>query len=104
MTDNTAQSAQDVLKQRLADLDIRVAVSDEGVHTVYTTCEPLFCFDSYDKDELPSLVVDTLESYARNFFATDLKIGIVSKPSPRPLPVEHVTVLSRLEPVFDLAA
>lgn len=96
----------DALTRTLSDLDVQLSQSADGVFTVCSTSEPLFCFDGDSKEEVSKLVVDTLVSYAKHFFHHDLTGGRTeTQPlEETPIPVELSTPVSRLKPVFDLAA
>lgn len=102
---NTEKPDGDALRERLASLEICVAKNKEGVFTVYTKAEPLFCYDATSLEEADKLVRDTLESYARTFFDVEnLRLGTSSSPAKSAIPSERVTPVARITPVFDLAA
>lgn len=107
MANETRNSeAFEAFERLIENLDIQLSQSADGVYTVCTTQEPLFCYDSDSKEELSHLVVDTLASYAKYFLQIDVSNGeTTSQPLEKELlPVEHFTPLERLKPVFDLAA
>ena len=93
MTD-TIQLQPAEFRARFSALQINVAEAGQGVFTVFTESEPLFCYDATSLDEVEHLVNDTIESYAANFCGlTDIKVDfqvkrpeVVSK-----VPVERVT-------------
>ncbi len=57
-------------------------------------------------EELEGLVEDTVRSYGKHFFSIDLPpFSTESEPiDAGPLPIERTTPVSRIKPVFDLAA
>jgi hypothetical protein len=87
------------------DLDIELSQSADGVYTVCTAKEPLFCFDGDSKEELGHQVINTLISYAKHFLNIDILSGDTeSEPlKEAPLPVEVSTPLARIKPVFEFA-
>lgn len=56
------------LETRLAELRIYVSQSDDDRITVYTTSEPLFCFERDTEAEAFRAVRETLKSYRETFF------------------------------------
>lgn len=92
--------------RQIAELKIEVSKDENGLLTVCSTTEPLFCYDAHSEEEVETLVTDTLRSYAKHFFNIDgLGIHTKSEPIPQPpLPIERGTPVSRVLPVFDLAA
>lgn len=96
----------DAFARLIEGLDIQLSRSADGVYTVCSTQEPLFCFDGDSREELSRLVVRTLASYAKHFLQIDVTGGATeAEPiAASPLPVERSTPVARLKPVFDLAA
>jgi len=91
--------------RQLGGLNIEITRNEEGHLTVCSSSEPLFCYDVEHEDEIGPLVVDTLQSYARHFFQIEnLPVGTKSQAIETPLPVERSTPVSRITPIFDLAA
>jgi len=88
------------------DLDIVLSRSSDGVYTVCTTSEPLFCYDGDSPEALQPLVIDTLVSYGKHFFGIEPSGGHTeSEPlNGGPFAIERSTPHSRLKPIFDLAA
>ncbi len=96
----------DALNRQIADLKIELSESSDGLLTVCSTAEPLFCYDAHSKEEAATLVADTLLSYARHFFHIQgLNVKTRSDPLPETqLQIEHGKPIFRITPVFDLAA
>lgn len=96
----------DAFVRQISELNIEVSQNSEGLLTVCSTSEPLFCYDAGSKEEIEALVQDTVRSYGKHFFNIDLPpfstecepIGV------SPLPIERSTPVSRIKPVFDIAA
>ncbi|WP_421853794.1 hypothetical protein [Novosphingobium sp.] len=90
----------------IANLRIEVSKDADGLLTVCSSSEPLFCYDVHDEDGVNALVIDTLASYGRHFFGLDdLKIGTkVSPVGKLSVPVESAEPFSTIEPVLDLVA
>lgn len=91
---------------KLADLEIEVSRDENGLLTVCSSSEPLFCYDAHDEDAINALVIDTLQSYGRHFFGIDHP-NIVAKRSPvgKPtVPVNRAQPISKIEPSLDIAA
>lgn len=96
----------EAFRRQIDALDIELSRTPEGVLTVCSTNEPFFCYDADTKEELASLVVDTLASYARHFYHIE-GLGVTAEETPvesGPLPIERSTPVARFKPVFDLAA
>jgi hypothetical protein len=93
----------DLLKKRLAEIDICVSHSDAGYYTVSTTVEPLFCFQRNSVEEAIDLAKLTLVSYISTFYEVeDFHVSVVSEPVHVPVvPVERTSPFSRLIPSFD---
>lgn len=92
--------------KQIVELDIELSVNDEGVFTVCTTSEPLFCYDAESREEAAALVGRTLASYGRLFFGLDgleIPVQADAKVEAR-VAVERSTPVGRLRPVLDLAA
>lgn len=96
----------DALVKQLSELKIEVAQGHDGIFTVCSTAEPLFCYDATTIEEVDALVEDTLVSYAKHFFhVDDLQVKARQDPLPEaPLPIEEAKPISRITPVFELAA
>ena len=96
----------DAFTRHIDDLDIELSVNKEGVYTVCTSSEPLFCYDADSQEEAASLVAKTLVSYGRLFFGlNDLQIPTVeSAADASSVTVERGTPIGQLKPVFALAA
>ena len=87
------------LDERLSKLDITIAQGRDAKLCVFTTTEPLFCFEADSEDELSRLVADTLESYVQSFYEIDdftVEVKKVPLRAPKvPLfPVEPVSKFS----------
>lgn len=91
---------------QIANLRIEVTRDSNGLLTVCSSSEPLFCYDAHDEDGVNALVVATLASYGRHFFGLDdLKIGTKVSPVGKfVVPVECGETISTIEPVLGLAA
>ena len=96
----------DAFTRHIDDLDIELSVNKDGVYTVCTTSEPLFCYDADTKEEAATLVGKTLASYGRLFFGlTDLQEPTVEAAQDESsVTVERGTPIGQLKPVFALAA
>lgn len=97
----------DTFARQIGELNIELSQSPEGVFTVCTKSEPYFCYDATSKEEIDAWVVDTVRSYGKHFFNIDPKFGLSTESEPieaSPLPIERTTPVSRIKPVFDLAA
>jgi hypothetical protein len=96
----------DAFVRQISELDIEISRNEEGVLTVCSTSEPLFCYDANSHEEIDALVQDTIRSYGKHFFKLDLPpFKTASEPiDTGPLPVERATPVSRIKTVFDLAA
>jgi len=96
----------EALVRQLSDLKIEVSENRDGLLTVCSTAEPLFCYDANSKEEVAALVQDTILSYAKHFFHIEgLSLKTKCEPLPEaPLQIERETPISRITPVFDLAA
>jgi hypothetical protein len=103
MTDTNKSEA---LKKRLSALEICLSQNTEGLYTVFTESEPLFCYDAHSLEEVDELVTDTLTSYAAAFYGVaGLKVKTASTPAEwSQVRVEQVRPVSTLHPVFDVAA
>lgn len=96
----------EAFEAKLAGLSIEVTRDQDGLLTVCSSTEPLFCYDAHDEEALDALVVDTLQSYGRHFFGLDHP-SIVAKHSPVgkvSVPVDRVERISTIEPILDKAA
>ena len=96
----------DAFTRHIDALDIELSVNQEGVYTVCTTSEPLFCYDADSKEEAANLVGKTLVSYGRLFFQLhDLQAPTVhAEEDDGSVTVERGTPVGQLKPVFKLAA
>lgn len=96
----------DALVRQLSELKIEVSKNSDGLLTVCSTAEPLFCYDAHTPEEVDALVQDTILSYAKHFFHIEgLNLKTKSEPLPEtPVQIERGTPVSRITPVFDLAA
>ena len=95
----------EALLRQIENLNIEVSKNADGLLTVCSTSEPLFCYDAQTPEEAVELVKRTLRSYAKHFFHVDA--GVTTECAPiaeAPLPIERTTPISRIKPVFDLAA
>lgn len=93
--------------RQISELHIELSQSADGVLTVCNTSEPYFCYDATSREEIDAWVVDTVRSYGKHFFNIDSKFGLSTECEPieaSPLPIERSTPVSRIKPVFDLAA
>lgn len=92
---------------QIAKLRIEVAQNPNGVFTVCSSSEPLFCYDTRDEHEIETLVRDTLASYAKHFFNLhDVEIGTKTSSlfaGNLPVEVERAHKISTLEPVLKAA-
>lgn len=100
------QTDIEAFTRQIEKLEISVSQNAEGHFTVSTSAEPLFCYDALTEEEIEKLVADTFTSYAKHFFRLDdIKIGTKSTPVVgTTIPIERSKPVSRLTPVFDLAA
>lgn len=89
----------------IADLKIEVSKNEEGLFTVCSYSEPLFCYDAHDEAGVNQLVVDTLRSYAKHFFGIE-EPQVTTRCSPvgEVIPVERSKQVSTIQAVFDIAA
>lgn len=92
--------------RQVSDLEIEISRNAEGSLTVCSTSEPLFCYDAASLEEVESLVQDTVRSYGKHFFNIDLPPFKTEREeiAEGPVTVERDTPVSRIKPVFDLAA
>jgi hypothetical protein len=92
--------------RQISELKIELSQTPEGVFTVRNTSEPFFCYEAETREQLHAWVIDTVRSYARHFFNLDLPpVSTESEDIEEgPLPIERSTPVSRIKPVFDLAA
>ncbi|MGB3796373.1 MAG: hypothetical protein WA957_08715 [Alteraurantiacibacter sp.] len=91
---------------KLESLEIEVSRDEEGLLTVCSQSEPLFCYDAHDEEAINALVVDTLQSYGRHFFGLEHP-SVVAKHSPvgkAGVPVNRVHKVSKIEPTLNEAA
>ncbi len=88
----------DLFLEKIANLDVEVSSSGEGIFTACSLSEPCFCFDGHSQAEVADRVVDTLESYARLYFGlNDLKLRSHREDLKEPtVKLETVTPLSKL--------
>ena len=86
------------LKKRLSELDVTVFKEVDGNFTVYTTCEPLFCYSRETIEEIDRAVEDTLSSYISTFYQVkDVKVVSVSEEIEKsPVPQQLLTPYSRI--------
>jgi len=97
--DHTPRSREpDALEERLSKLDITVAEGYDKKLCVFSTCEPLFCFEADTEAELAQLVKETLESYISTFYQIEyVKVTAETVPLRSPaVPVRGVVPLSKL--------
>jgi hypothetical protein len=92
--------------RQIGELNIDISQSSDGLYTVCSASEPLFCYDATSVEEIDALVKDTVRSYGKHFFNLDLPpFSTEQKPlDDGPLQIERGTPISRIRPVFDLAA
>lgn len=92
--------------RQISELNIEISQSSDGLYTVCSTSEPLFCYDAASIEEVDALVKDTVRSYGKHFFNLDLPPFSTEQESLNegPIPIERTTPVSRIKPVFDLAA
>ena len=102
MTDKDVKA----FEAQLANLQIAVSRDANGLLTVCSSSEPLFCYDAHDEESIEALVVDTLVSYGRHFCGLDeLKISTKVSPVGKfTVPIESSETISKIEPILDLAA
>lgn len=91
---------------QLSKLQIEVSRSADGLLTVCSSSEPLFCYDAHDEEAVKELVKDTLRSYGRHFFGIpDAHISTKCSPVGKvAIPVDRAERISTIEPVLDQAA
>ncbi len=85
------------LTRHLSDLEIIVSNSGDG-YTVFTTTEPLFCFERKNLSEINSIVEDTIRSYIETFFKVGKftltveseEFSIISIPEQRLTPISKI--------------
>lgn len=99
MTDNTNALAE--AHEKLANLQVYVGQSRDGVFTAYTESEPFFCFDAHSFDEIDEQVADTLESYARVFYGVE--ISVKRRDGSHQVPVEHLRPVETFVPELEAA-
>lgn len=58
--------------RQISELKIEVSQNSEGVLTVCSNSEPLFCYDAISIDEVNALIEDTVRSYGKHFFHLEL--------------------------------
>lgn len=97
--DNTTRSTDlEALEERLSRLDITVGQGHGAKLCVYTTCEPLFCFEADTHEEIVDLVSKTLESYILTFYQVN-SVNVATKTvpirAPR-VPILTVNPISKL--------
>lgn len=91
--------------EALSKLKIEVSESEDGLLTVCSSSEPLFCYDAHTHEALNQLVVDTLRSYGRHFFGIEAPhLSTRCSPVGEEVPVERSKRISTIQPVFDEAA
>jgi hypothetical protein len=90
----------DALRERLSELDITVAKGADAKLCVFTTCEPLFCFEANSEDELIRLVEETLDSYITTFYQVEVE-SVTIRTRKVPLSVPQVPVFP-VEPLSKL--
>lgn len=88
------------LGERLDELDITVSKNGNGGFTVFTTCEPLFCFERSTLAEINRVVTDTLRSYIEAFYnVKNVAVSIESEDIPRNvIPQKVLTPISKIKP------
>lgn len=96
----------DAFVRQISELNIEISQGADGLYTACNCSEPLFCYDAATIQELEVLVQDTVRSYGKHFFNLDLPpFSTEQEPLPEgPVPIERGTPVSRIKPVFDLAA
>jgi len=91
------------LRGILANLEIRVSAATDGSsYTVCTVSEPLFCFVRRTKEELQTVVIDTLTSYVTSFWQVD-SVDVTATsvpPAVSAIPVEELKPDSVIKPTF----
>ena len=91
--------------RQISEWNIELSETPEGIFTVRHTAEPFFCYEAETVDQLNDWVIDTVRSYGKLFFNLDLNLSTECEPlEESPLPFERSTPVSRIKPVFDLAA
>ena len=89
----------------IASLRIEVSQNEEGLYTVCSYSEPLFCYDAHDLEGVDRLVLDTLRSYAKHFYGIDdPDVSTHCSPVGEVIPVERSKQISTIQAVFDKAA
>ncbi len=89
----------------IASLKINVSKSEDGLFTVCSYSEPLFCYDAHDEAGVNQLVQDTLNSYAKHFFGIDgPSVTTSCSPVGHVIPVERSEQVSTIQAIFDKAA
>jgi hypothetical protein len=89
------------LQEHLAKLDITLSRGGDAPLCVFTTSEPLFCFEGNTEAELVELVKDTLLSYVELFYQLGDGDKVVATttviPAPKPeVPVFAVNPISKV--------
>jgi hypothetical protein len=92
--------------RQISELNIEISQGSDGLYTVCSTSEPLFCYDAESIEAVEGLVQDTVRSYGKHFFNLDLPpFSTEQEPlNAGPVPIERGTPVSRIRPVFDQAA
>lgn len=89
------------LEHCLSNLRIFVGKSeDNGTFTVYSTSEPLFCYERKTELELEGLVADTLRSYVESFYEVQAEIKVVKEQAEPAIPVKRLLPASLFKPHF----
>jgi hypothetical protein len=91
---------RDRLAQVLDRLHIGISRGGDGRFTVYSTSEPLFCFERDTEEECRRVTVETLRSYIENFYEiSEVEIVAETVPEQSPvIPIERLARISRIRP------
>lgn len=89
------------LETKLAELRIYVSQSGDDRITVYTTSEPLFCFERDSEAEAFRAVRETLQSYCETFFdVRNVRVDINPAPRREHLPRISLKPLKEYLPIL----
>jgi hypothetical protein len=93
-------------EEAISNLKIAVTRDENGLYTVCSSTEPLFCYDAHDLDAVNKLVIDTLASYGEHFFQIPRpKITTTNSPVGRAFErVEQSVPITYVHPVLGEAA
>ena len=103
MTDKLQDTA--VFEDIISKLEIAVTKDENGLYTVCSSTEPLFCYDAHDLDSVNELVIDTIASYGEHFFQIPRpKITTTNSPVGKAFQqVERSVPITFVHPVFEAA-